>query len=555
MTRRTLLSLPAAAAFAAVSASAQKPSTSMAAFVRRNDEVVESYLERQNTDPDSRWRGSLPDSTGLHQPGSASGVLARGVAAYVHPESKYHRSKALRQRLELAIEHMERVQTPDGNFDLLITNFNSPPDTAFITRNLAAAAWLSRHHGAAEIFERMTPLLKRCGEGLVNGGVHTPNHRWVMCAALAQLHDLFPNEAAYKARIDEWLMETIDIDADGQYSEQSTTVYNAIVNDCLVTIAKKLQRPELLEPVRRNLDAMMYLLHDNYEVVTEISHRQDRGEVGHMGPYWFCLRAMAREDNNGKLETLVRHIEPDYSALGLLLEYPELQQEGPTPEPVPDDYVKSFPHSRLAHVRRGKTSAMVILEDNSRFFAVRRGGAVVEGLRFASAFFGKGQFRPQRGVMRDGASFLEQDLEAAYYQPFGDGRTQPWGVGPWYELRPRREATEINRIQYRAEVHEKPNGFDVRMVAEGVDWIPYAIEVNLRPGGKLSGVAEGPSQDAFLLKDGYATYTLDGDTLRFGPGVAETEYVQVRGAEPKLPGPSVYLTGYTPLDRVLEFRW
>jgi hypothetical protein len=186
---------------------------------------------------------------------------------------------------------------------------------------------------------------------------------------------------------------------------------------------------------------------------------------------------------------------------------------------------------------------------------VRRGEAVVEGLRFASAFFGKGQFRPQRGVLRDGAFFMEQELEAAYYQPFGDGRTQPWGVGPWYELRPRREATEINRIRYRAEVHEKPDGFDVRMVAEGVDWIPYAIEVNLRPGGKLSGVVEAPAENAFLLKEGYATYTLGGDTVRFGPGQAETQYVQVRGAEPKLPGWSVYLTGYTPMDRVLEFRW
>jgi hypothetical protein len=35
-----------------------------------------------------------------------------------------------------------------------------------------------------------------------------------------------------------------------------------------------------------------------------------------MGPYWFCLRAMAREDNNGKLETLVRQIETDYSRFG-----------------------------------------------------------------------------------------------------------------------------------------------------------------------------------------------------------------------------------------------
>lgn len=526
----------------------------MTAFVRRNDEAVELYLERQNTNPESRWRGALADANGLHEPGTASGILARGVAAYVHPESKYYQSPVLRKRLELAIEHLERVQTPDGNFDLLITNFNSPPDTAFLTRNLCSAAFVARQEGAEDIFERMTPLLKRCGEGLVDGGIHTPNHRWVACAALAQLHDLFQTEA-YKARVEEWLMETIDIDADGQYSEQSTTVYNAVVNDCLVTVAKKLNKPELLEPVRRNLEAMLYLLHPNYEVVTEISHRQDKGEIGNMGRYWFALRTMAREDDNGQLETLVRFFEPRTSALNLLLEYPELQKPGPKPVPVPNNYRKMFPQSRLAHIRRGKTSAMVILEGNSRFFAVRRGDAIVEGVRFASAFFGKGQFVPDRGEVRDGAFYMEQSLEAAYYQPFGDGRTQPWGVEQWYEKRQGREATEINRIRYRAEVTEKDSGFDVRLMAEGVDWVPVAIEINLRPGGKLTGVSDLPNSETFLLEDGYAAYTVGDDQIRFGPGLAENQYVQVRGAEAKMTGTSVYLTTYTPLDRTIEFRW
>ena len=540
---------------AAAAAPAQNQPTPMAEFVRQNDLVVESYLERQNTDPDSRWRGAIAGETGLHEAGTASGVLARGVAAYVSRDSKYFQDKLLRARLELAIEHMERVQTPDGNFDLLVTNFNSPPDTAFITRNLANAACVAKREGAAEIHERMTPLLRRCGEGLVKGGVHTPNHRWVACAALAQLYDLFP-EPAYKARAEEWLAETIDIDADGQYSEQSTTVYNPIVNDCLVTAAKKLSRPDLLEPVRRNLEAMMYLMHDNYEVVTEISHRQDRGAIGDMGRYWFCLRAMARQDNDGRLETIVRHFEPRNAALNLLLEFPELQTDGPAPRPAPDDYAKAFPHSRLVHVRRGRTSAMTILEGNSRFFAVRRGDAVIEGGRFAAAFFGKGQFRPTRGVWRDGAFFMEQELKAGYYQPFGDGRTQPWGVEPWYALRPGRDETEVCHLRYKTEIHEKPNGFDVRMTAEGTDWVPLAVEVNLRPGGKLNGVTAAPdADDAFILESGHASYTLGADTLRFGPGKAETRYTQVRGADAKLAGPSVYITGYTPFDHTLEIRW
>ena len=38
------------------------------------------------------------------------------------------------------------------------------------------------------------------------------------------------------------------------------------------------------------------------------------------------------------------------------------------------------------------------------------------------------------------------------------------------------------------------------------------------------------------------------------PGFAEHSYTQVRGAEPKLAGPSVYMTGLTPFDRTIDFE-
>ncbi|RYG29306.1 MAG: hypothetical protein EOO01_38405, partial [Chitinophagaceae bacterium] len=51
-------------------------------------------------------------------------------------------------------------------------------------------------------------FMQKCGEALTTGGVHTPNHRWVICAALSRINALFPN-ARYTARIKEWLSEGI----------------------------------------------------------------------------------------------------------------------------------------------------------------------------------------------------------------------------------------------------------------------------------------------------------------------------------------------------------
>ncbi|MCP5110396.1 MAG: hypothetical protein GY953_06135, partial [bacterium] len=276
MNRRTLITSLAAAAAGASHAGAAEDRP---AIVRANDDAVKVLLEQQNTDPRSRWRGAIPDAYGLHEPMSAGGLLIRGFAAFFHSDSEFHRDGELRRRLRLAADHLRRVQTGDGNIDLLVTNFNSPPDLGFVMRNVGPAALLARANGDAEALGWLESFVRKGGGALARGGVHTPNHRWVVCSALAYVHALFP-DASYVRRIDQWFAEGIDIDDDGQYSEQSTTVYNAITNSALVELVLNQGRKEPLEAVRRNLETMLHLLHPGGEVVTEISHRQDQNTIG-----------------------------------------------------------------------------------------------------------------------------------------------------------------------------------------------------------------------------------------------------------------------------------
>jgi hypothetical protein len=439
-TRRDLLALMGTAGAlgrygdAAAQDAKEDAALRLAAIVERNDAAVRAALQSQITDPASPNRGSVPDQFGLHSAGSASGVVETLAASFVHPRSAFHLSAVLLEHLRIAAGFLERAQSPQGNIDLLTTNFNSPPDTGFVAHNVATAAAIGRLHGAEEIASVLRPFLVRAGAGMAEGGVHTPNHRWVICSALAQINELYP-DARYARRIEEWLGEGIDIDRDGQFTERSTLTYNVVTDRALLVVAAKLKRPELLEPVRENLSSLLYLLHADGEVVTEISRRQDQ---------------FTRGNTNG------------YSA-----------------------YV------------------------------------------------------------------FRQALEAPYYQPLSQKVTpETWGP-----TRAERRQSQVCRLEQSAEVTERPNGFGVRIRAEGTAGVPLAVEICFREGGRLEGCrALRATPGSYALPAGTATYRAGANQIRFGPGYAAHEYVQLRGAEPKLPGDSVYITGFTPFDRTVVFE-
>jgi hypothetical protein len=528
-----------------------QPPQEDAGVVARADKALEGLLKRQITASSSPYRGSYPDDDGLHHVGSASGIIELGTAALVCPQSRWHRSGELRHRIGLALGFLERGQSPDGNIDLIISNFNSPPDTGFVVHNVATAAYIARQYEAKEVFSSLAPFLKKAAEGMAKGGVHTPNHRWVVCAALAEIHALLPDER-WVRRIDQWLAEGIDIDADGQYNERSVLVYNVVTNRALIVMAEKLGRPQLLEPVRRNLESMLYLLHADGEVVTEISRRQDVNTTGDMGRYWFALQYMALKDGNGRFARLARQFSPEHASLAALLEYPELNRTLPADAPLPDTFQVEWKDVGIARVRRGLTSATIVLNGNSRIFTLRHGDAVLNAVRFASAFFGKAQFIPEKWERQGEAYVLTQRLQAPYWQPL-DRRVAPeeWGAS-----RAERRQTEICRLEQSATIRERGRGFDLRLRAHGTDGVPLAVEINLKQGGKWTGATPIEKRpDCWLFAGQKATYELGRHRFTFSPGVAAHRYVQVRGAQPKLEGPSLYLTAYTPFDHTLRIEW
>jgi hypothetical protein len=571
MNRRSfLVSSAAASSLAALapraSAAVPAPAPELAKIIADHDAGIPALLAKQERRPGHRWLGGIMNEFGIHTVAGTNGFVAALAAAACAPGSKYFGSAALAEPMRLGLAYMLKAQHADGTVDYFATNFHSTPDLAFILEGACPACALLRASPVPElaaVAEEYGKFIRRGGEALVVGGVHTPNHRWVVCAALAWVNSLYPDRR-YVARADQWLAEGIDLDPDGQYTEKSTTVYSPIVDRALLLVARLLGRPALLDAVRKNLEMTLYYVHPDGEVVTEASKRQDRYTRGSMARYYYAYRTLALQDRNGRFAAMCRWIERNVAPrhpgeLAVYLTEPDFGRPLPPDAPLPTDYAKLFSYSALARIRRG-TASGTILAGNTTVFSFRKGSAALEAVRFASAFFGKGQFQGDTLELKDGKYVMSQELDGPYFQPLSaaqiaDGdhvKMAPNGTLA-NNSRALRAKSEIQIQKAVVTVTENAGKFDLAISVRGTDHVPVAIELAFRQGGTLQGVTPVAGlKDAWILENGTGRYVLGNDVIEFGPGRADHTYVQVRGAVPKWEGQSVYITGTTPFDFTLR---
>src|SRR5687767_13283035 len=196
------------------------------------------------------------------------------AAAYTASESGYYHSQQIIPALESLVKTLMSYQAADGTLNF--GNLESPPDTGFLLESLTAGAYILAKDNASAldtVNNEVKKFIVKAADALAIGGVHTPNHRWVICAALARVNKLYPNKK-YPDRIHDWLGEGIFIDADGHFPERSQN-YAVVEDNSLITMARLLNMPELLAPVRKNLDMTYYYMEPNGDLVVNDSRRQD----------------------------------------------------------------------------------------------------------------------------------------------------------------------------------------------------------------------------------------------------------------------------------------
>ena len=396
--------------------------------------------------------------------------------------------------------------------------------------------------------------LLNAGKALTVGGIHTPNHRWVVCGALAWINSFFPH-SIYKERVDQWLAEGIDLDADGQYNERSTAVYTPVTNGSLLTIAKKMNYDYLYDVVRKNLNLTFYLIHSNGEIVTETSNRQDKYINVNMSPYYMAYNYMAILDKSSKYAGMVNYIQQTVKVdqLGYMLprflEDASLLADLPAPSPIPTTYHMYFKHSDMVRIREGNVD-MTIITNNPTFFTYFKGQAALEGMRLSSAFFGKGQFESTQLEKIDDSYILTSVAQGPYYQPLSKDQI-PDSAETWRSIpRTDRDQSEIQTLYTKVSITPKNGKVTIKVSVDGPKNLPVTLELGFRQEGMLQNVtAKKNIKNAFLINGGeYATYQKGDDKIKIGPGVVSHKWTQLRGALPKLQADCVYFTSYAPCE-------
>ena len=523
-----------------------------------NDKNVPTLLNKQIDKPGDRWDGGLANAHEIPNPHSTRSFITVLASAYASEYSEYYLSPELEKPLEKASACLLNVQYEDGTIDLYSTNFHSTPDTAFIVNDLAPAYnCLKRldRPGLKPCLANIELFLSNAGKCLSVGGIHTPNHRWVVCAALAWVNSIFPS-AKYVDRIDEWLSEGVDLDPDGQYTEKSVGVYSPTCDTMFVTIGRLLNRPELLEIARKNLNMSLYYIQPGGEVVTDASGRQDSTYTAFVNGYYYAYRYLALTDKKPEFAAVCSLIEREMPEkirrfLPHLLEDPFLRQTLTDTAEFPTDYFKRFIHSGIFRIRRGSTD-MTIIEHNPTFFSYRKGNAVLQSLRLAAAFFGsRGQFISEQCVVEGEKITLSKSITHGYMQPIPqENRTGEVIWGPI--SRSKREVTEAQTMNYQVVIEESGGKVSLDITIEGTDHVPVSLEMSFRKRGSLNGVMTHENvADAYFLERGSGTYTVGKDVIHFGPGATAHKWAQMRGMLPKQEGNSVYITGYTPFRQTL----
>lgn len=507
-------------------------------------------------------------------------MMATALALYLNSRSRYYKSEKLMEALQLAADGVARVQRKSGYIDYPCCNFFSAPDTSFCYKRLNDGYRLmKKYQDVADttiLQKKYLAIMRMAAEAIRDGGFHTPNHRWGICAALMQAAKLFADDTEFaKSLMDRtvlYLQEGIDGNAEGEYAERSTGNYNAVVNNAMMAMYQCSKDVKYLGYVERNLNMMMYYIEPNDMVFTQNSTRQDQGKEIFMDKYLYqYMYLIAYDGTDGFIKlTPEEHARFDGAAHQIIKGCAETGRQAPNCLHLLMIYDKTLDYTfencgflKTYHKLFKEAGVLRVKKENYSYTVMKNRSAFlyfnVNGLeaylKIGESYCEIRNFVPDEMDIQEGKTVLSHTARGWYYLPWKEKQnTSDW----WQMDHKKRDLMITSDLHTQVVITELADGLEISVDTDGLERLPLRMELCVPSQTALENdhfCMETVAGKSMVLSDDYVTMTKGLTSIEFGPGACEHHFKgHYSGEEVNADGYTIYCNTYTPTKRVYTLK-
>lgn len=507
-------------------------------------------------------------------------MMATALALYLNSRSRYYKSEKLMEALQLAADGVARVQRKSGYIDYPCCNFFSAPDTSFCYKRLNDGYRLmKKYQDVADttiLQKKYLAIMRMAAEAIRDGGFHTPNHRWGICAALMQAAKLFADDTEFaKSLMDRtvlYLQEGIDGNSEGEYAERSTGNYNAVVNNAMMAMYQCSKDVKYLGYVERNLNMMMYYIEPNDMVFTQNSTRQDQGEEIFMDKYLYqYMYLIAYDGTDGFIKlTPEEHARFDGAAHQIIKGCAETGRQAPNCLHLLMIYDKTLDYTfencgflKTYHKLFKEAGVLRVKKENYSYTVMKNRSAFlyfnVNGLeaflKIGESYCEIRNFVPDEMDIQEGKTVLSHTARGWYYLPWKEKQnTSDW----WQMDHKKRDLMITSDLHTQVVITELADGLEISVDTDGLERLPLRMELCVPSQTTLENdhfCMETVAGKSMVLSDDYVTMTKGLTSIEFGPGACEHHFKgHYSGEEVNADGYTIYCNTYTPTKRVYTLK-